>query len=255
LFVHGTPSWSFDFRYCIKNLSSNFRCIALDHIGFGLSDKPKNYTYSLSQHINNLTQLIEQLQLKDITLILHDFGGPIGLEYALKNKTNIKRIVLMNTWTGNFSDDPSFKKMERILKSPLLPFLYLNFNFSARYLLPKSFGDKKISRKILSQFTKPFSKKSNRYGTLGFAKSLLSEQQFFINQKKQIHQLTHLPILLIWGMKDQFVGAKYLNQFKQEFKHAKCIELTSAGHFPQEEESEKTMTAIRYFLESNIEYK
>jgi len=79
LFVHGTPTWSFLYRNYIKELSKNYRCIALDHLGFGLSDKPKNFPGTPQLHSENLKALIDALQLKDITLVVHDFGGPIGL--------------------------------------------------------------------------------------------------------------------------------------------------------------------------------
>lgn len=79
LFVHGTPSWSFDYRHIIKTLKINFRCIAIDHIGFGLSDKPEHYDYSTQNHSNTLAQFVHEKQLDEITLVVHDFGGVIGL--------------------------------------------------------------------------------------------------------------------------------------------------------------------------------
>ena len=81
--VHGSPVWSFIYRHLIKGLQANYRCIALDHLGFGLSDKPQKWIYTPEAHSDNLTKLIEHLQLKDITLVVHDFGGPIGLHYAI----------------------------------------------------------------------------------------------------------------------------------------------------------------------------
>ena len=84
LFVHGTPSWSFDFRKLIIDLSSTNRCIAIDHIGFGLSDKPKQYDYSTKNHANTLEKFILSKNLSNINLVVHDFGGPIGLSVAIK---------------------------------------------------------------------------------------------------------------------------------------------------------------------------
>ena len=129
LFVHGTPSWSFDFRYQIKALSEKYRCVALDHIGFGLSSKPEAYDYSTPNHARTLSKLIETLDLEDITLIIHDFGGVIGLDYAIKNPNNIKRMIALNTWLWDASNEPEYLKMLSILKSPLLPILYKWFNF------------------------------------------------------------------------------------------------------------------------------
>ncbi|MBI3234994.1 MAG: alpha/beta fold hydrolase, partial [Bacteroidetes bacterium] len=162
LFVHGTPSWSFDYRNIIKKLKSNYRCIAIDHMGFGLSDKPENYDYSTQNHSKTLEKFVLEKQLQNITLVVHDFGGPIGLNFAMKYPDKIKKLVILNSWLWSSANDPDFIKFSRILKSPLLPFLYRYLNFSPKYILPKSFGDKKISKKILLQYTKPFVDKSQR---------------------------------------------------------------------------------------------
>ena len=83
VFVHGTPDWSFVWRHLIKALSPRYRCIAPDNLGFGLSDKPRDASYAPPEQAANLRQLIEHLGLRDITLVLHDFGGPFGLSYAI----------------------------------------------------------------------------------------------------------------------------------------------------------------------------
>src|SRR5688572_5015084 len=91
LFVHGTPSWSFDYRNIIKDLSQSFRCIAIDHIGFGLSDKPEHYDYSTINHSKTLEKFILNKELSNFTLVVHDFGGPIGLNVAIHHPEKIKK--------------------------------------------------------------------------------------------------------------------------------------------------------------------
>ena len=92
LFVHGNPSWSFAWRNLIKGLSNNYRCIAVDHLGMGLSDKPQDYPYTISQHIQNLTTLIDELDLNQISLIGHDWGGCIGMGTAVRESRSIRTI-------------------------------------------------------------------------------------------------------------------------------------------------------------------
>jgi pimeloyl-ACP methyl ester carboxylesterase len=179
LFIHGTPSWSFDFRNVIKSLSKNYRCIAIDHVGFGLSDKPEFYDYSTQNHSWTLEKFVLELGLKNITLVLHDFGGPIGLDFAIRNPKLIKRITVLNSWLWSSEGDPKYLKLKRILKSPLLPLLYKYLNFSAKYILPSSFGDSKLSTKMKAQFTRPFENRKQRNGTLAFAHSLLNDQEWF----------------------------------------------------------------------------
>ena len=96
--VHGNPTWSFAYRKLIRGLSSRFRCIAMDHLGFGLSDKPGGWSYRPADHAGNLESLIETLGLKNITLVVQDWGGPIGLSYAVRRPENVRGIIILNSW-------------------------------------------------------------------------------------------------------------------------------------------------------------
>jgi len=244
LFVHGTPSWSFDFRNVIKQLSSKYRCIAIDHMGFGLSDKPKHYDYATTTHSSTLEKFVLEKQLRDITLVVHDFGGPIGLSFAMRHPDLIKNIVILNSWLWSSKTDPDFIKFSKILKSPLLPFLYRHLNFSPKFILPKSFGDKKISRQLLSQYTKPFANASERNGALAFAKSLLNDQDWFESLWLTKETISSKPVLLIWGMKDPVIKPHYLDRFLSGFPNAQVVKLETCGHFPQEEAPDAVVVSI-----------
>ncbi len=95
--IHGQPTWSFMYRKLVQDLCGDYRCVAPDLIGFGLSDKPSDWSYRVEAHGENLRRLIEQLGLKRITLVVHDWGGPIGMSYAVDHPDNIERIVFLNT--------------------------------------------------------------------------------------------------------------------------------------------------------------
>lgn len=249
LFVHGTPSWSFEWRHLIKALSANHRCIALDHIGFGLSDKPKNYNYTTQQHAANLEAFITKLGLKDITLTVHDFGGPIGLGYAVKYPDNIRRLIIFNTWMWDSRTMPGYEKNAKILKNPLLPFLYKFLNFSAKYAIPLSYGNKKLLTKAIHRmYTKPFGNAAERMGTLGFVKSLLNEQPWFESLWQQVDTICNKPTLFIWGMSDVFLTGDYLQKFEQKFSNKKTLQLPTAGHFPQEECVAEVEQAVKKLL-------
>jgi pimeloyl-ACP methyl ester carboxylesterase len=248
LFIHGTPSWSFDFRHLVKDLSRDFRCIAIDHIGFGLSDKPREYDYSTITHSETLKKFIEQRELKNITLVVHDFGGPIALSVAVQKPELFKRIVILNSWLWSSEGDADFIKLKRILKSPLTPLLYKYFNFSARFILPSTFGKKKLSKNILRSYTAPFRKIEERQGPLAFAKSLLNDQAWFGTLWDQRQVLSEKKILLIWGMEDPVVKSKYLDKFIEGFPDARVEKIDSAGHFPQEEEPQLVIRTIKQFL-------
>lgn len=248
LFVHGTPSWSFDFRNIIKELSKTHRCIAIDHIGFGLSDKPELYDYSTQNHSETLAKFIDHKQLEDFTMTVHDFGGPIGLSVAINRPNKIKNLIVLNSWLWSSENDPEFIKLKRILKSPLLPFLYKRLNFSPRFILPKSFGSKKLSRQLLPQYTKPFANSSERNGALAFVKSLLNDQQWFEELWTKKNAIAEKRTLFIWGMNDPVIKPKYLEKLRSGFPNSETVKLESCGHFPQEEEWEKVVESIRDFL-------
>jgi len=251
LFVHGTPSWSFDFRHQIRTLRNNHRCLAIDHLGFGLSDKPKDYNYDTLNHSQNLEQFALAKGLKEITLVVHDFGGPIGLHFALCHPDRIKRLVILNSWMWSSREDPEYQRLARILKNPLLPLLYRWFNFSARFVLPVSYGPNKPSKRILNHYTAPFHKKKEREGPLAFVRSLLQDQDWFESLWNQRAVISEKPALFIWGMQDPVIRPHHLNKFESGFKNHRSLRLEGCGHFPQEEKSETVTDAIRNFLSEN----
>lgn len=252
LFVHGTPSWSFDFRNSIKKLKQGHRCIAIDHVGFGLSDKPEHYDYSTQNHSKTLERFVLEKQLDNITLIVHDFGGAIGLNFAMRHPEKIKRLVILNSWLWSSKTDPDFLKLSKLLKSPLLPFLYRYCNFSPKFILPGSFGDRKLPKNLLKQYTQPFADKTQRNGALAFAQSLLNDQDWFEALWKKRQSISDKPTLFVWGMKDPVIKPHYLDKFQSGFINSKTVQLETCGHFPQEEQSEMVTKYILAFLTDKI---
>ena len=248
LFIHGTPSWSFDFRGVIQSLKSSYRCIAVDHIGFGLSDKPEHYDYNTMNHSATLEKFILQKQIDNFTMIVHDFGGPIGLNVAIQHPEKVKNLVIINSWLWSCSTDPDFLKLSQVLKSPLLPFLYRYLNFSPKFILPRSFGDRKLSRKLHRQYAKPFADKTQRNGALAFARSLLNDQEWFQELWNKKDVISQKPTLFIWGMKDPVIKPYYLEKFASGFPWSQKIKLETSGHFPQEEQSGLVTKEIYKFL-------
>lgn len=248
LFVHGTPSWSFDFRNVIRELRDQYRCVAFDHMGFGMSDKPGQYDYSTINHIRTLQLFIQQLELRNITLVVHDFGGPIGFGAALRDPDNIKRIVILNSWLWNCSDDPDYIKARKLLRSPLVPFLYRYLNFSPRFVLPQAIVYTKLSKRIRRHYTRPFAKPSQRNGPLAFVNSLLNDQECFEELWTKRNLLFRKPTLIIWGMRDPIVSTRYLMKFISGFPNSIVKKLDFSGHFPQEEQPRLVSSFLQSFL-------
>ena len=249
LFVHGTPSWSFEFRNVIKFLSKKYRCIAIDHIGFGLSEKPAKYDYTVQNHTASLLKLVTHLQLNQFTMLVHDFGGIIGLAAAEQIPEKIKGLVILNTWCRSIQDEPEYKKMKMILGSPLMPLLYRYLNFSAKYILPAAFGERsRLTPEIHQHFLRPFSKASERNGTIAFAKSLLRDQDYYASVGEKLSILKDKPVLIIWGMKDEFITEKHLLWMQEQFPGSKVVRYDDAGHFVLEEKSVVAGPVIAEFM-------
>lgn len=115
VFVHGNPGWSFEFRKQIKALSVTNRCIAVDHIGFGLSDKPYEWNYLPESHAENFAALMDSLNLSNITLVVSDWGGPIGLSYALKHSKKIDTTVKLDN-VGHYPQEEAPEELIQILQ-------------------------------------------------------------------------------------------------------------------------------------------
>ncbi len=248
LFVHGTPAWSFLYRRHIAALSKKYRCIAIDHLGFGLSEKPTDFPGTPQAHAHNLSEFIQQLDLQHITWVVHDFGGPIGLACAMQHPERSKRIVLFNTWLWETRSNPAAQKVDKIIRSALGRFLYLNLNFSPRVLLKQGFHDKKnLSKKLHRQYLLPFPRKNTRHSLLNLAKSLTGSSDWYQAQWEQLDAISDKPWLILWGMKDKFLTPDYLEKWTSRLPGA-AVHTWDCGHFVQEECPAESIEAIGAFM-------
>jgi pimeloyl-ACP methyl ester carboxylesterase len=251
LFIHGTPTWSFDWRRLVAAFSGGYRCVAPDHLGFGYSDRPKDFDYTPESHARNLEAFVRKLGLRDITLIVHDFGGPIGLPLPLNHPGLVKRVVLINTWMWSFAGDKAMERSGRIAGGARGKFLYRRANFSLRVLRPYAYGDRKkltasVHKRYLDRFPDAWSRERVLW-TL--ARCLLASGPFYDSLWERRDALRNLPVLLLWGMKDRAFPPSLLRRWKEALPGARTVEIPSAGHWPHEEEPEKVEAALREFLE------
>lgn len=248
LFVHGTPTWSFLYRDFIKELSIDYRCIAIDHLGFGLSDKPDSIPGTPQWHSRNLSEFIRKLDLQNITLVVHDFGGPIGLAAGIENSERIKKVVLFNSWLWATDQKKEVQKIDKTINSWLGKFLYLNMNFSPKVLLKKGFANKKgLSKEVHQQYIKPFPDKSSRIPLLNLAKALLGSSDWYQKQWEQLDELSDKEWLILWGTKDEFITMESLQKWQERLSNSKTTEF-GCGHFVQEERTDESIKEIVNFM-------
>jgi len=251
LFVHGTPTWSFLYRDFIRQFSQTHRCIAIDHFGFGLSEYPENFIGTPQSHAANLVEFIDQMGLSNITLVVHDFGGPIGLGAAMQRPEKIARVVLFNTWLWETKTLPEVKKIDRIINSWLGRWMYFSLNFSAKVLLRQGFAEKKkLTKTVHSQYLGPFSTRESRKAPYQLALSLAGSSDWYRQQWEQLDLLRHKPFLIIWGTKDAFLTPAFLGKWKSALTNAQVMELP-VGHFSQEEAPTEGIGTMEAWLLNN----
>jgi haloalkane dehalogenase len=249
LFVHGTPTWSFEWRHLIRAFAPTHRCIAPDHIGFGLSDRPRNFAYTPDAHADNLAQFVERLNPEPLTLVVHDYGGPIGLPLCLRHSERVRRLVLVNTWMWSFAGDRDMESKGRIAGGRLGRFLYRWANFSLRVLTPYAYGDKrKLTPEIHRQYLDRFADRWARGAVLWpLAHAILGSSDYYDSLWKDRDKLRGRPALIVWGMKDPAFGARQLARWRETLPSARAVEI-DAGHWPHEESPDSVADAMREFL-------
>ena len=255
LFVHGNPTWSFYWRHLVQGLSTAHRTIAVDHIGCGLSDKPADYTYTLERHRDNLVKLVTSLDLNDVTLVVHDWGGAIGLSTLLQIPERFSRIVLFNT--GAF---PPFYIPWRIrlCRFPWLGSIAIRyFNLFARAALTMAVEHhERMTPTVRQGLLAPYQQVQDRVAIDGFVRDIPFTSAHptwntLVDVEAGLSTLSQLPIQIIWGMKDWCFDSRCLQRFQEIFPAASVHPLEDAGHYVVEDAHETILPLMKSFLESN----
>jgi len=252
LFVHGNPTWSFAWRNLIKDLSTDYRCVAVDHIGCGFSDKPQDYSYTLDQHVANLVRLIETLDLTRVTLIAHDWGGAIGMGAATRNPERFSRFVLMNTAAYRSTQIPLRIAACRIPLFGTLAVRGLNaFARAAIYMAVTN--HRRMTRAVRAGYLAPYGNWADRIATLRFVEDIpLKKQHPSYGTLKEIEegltQFREYPVLFPWGERDWCFTPEFLEEFLNFFPDAETLRIPDAGHYVFEDAYERLIPRIRQFL-------
>lgn len=250
VFAHGTPTWSFEWRHLIRALSPRWRCVAPDHLGFGLSERPMQAEYTPEAHARRFRGWMEALDLRDVTLVVHDYGGPIALPVALDDASRVARLVVLNSWMWSFEGDRDMERKARLAGGRLGLFLYRAFNASLKLITPSAYGDRrKLTKRIHGQLLAPFAGVDSRERVLwALAHALLGSSAHYASVWERRGALARLPALVVWGVLDPAFPPRFLSRWREALPGARVVELP-VGHWPQEEAPDDVLGAIRSFLE------
>lgn len=259
--VHGNPTWSFYFRNLIKRLRDRYRVIALDHIGCGLSDKPgdEDYAYTLSRRVEDLGSLIKSVAPEGaITLVVHDWGGMIGMAWAVQNPERIKKLVLLNTAAFPLPESKPFPFPLWLARNTRVgSVLVERFNAFSR-VASRVCVTEKMAPQVKAGFEAPYVAPENRLATLRFVQDipLKPEDQAYkivADTEGRLNIFADRPILIGWGHKDFVFDKHFLARWKEIYPGAEYVEYPEAGHYVLEDRRDDLIERIDAFLRKEKE--
>ncbi len=282
LFVHGNPTWSFAWRRALRGLASRVRCVAPDHIGCGLSDKPQVYPYGLGTHVENLERLVLALGVERLTLVVHDWGGPIGLGFARRHPELVERLVVANTAAFPSAGAPvppldpptgipptpggltngtpagfSFRLPLRLAacRVPLLGALAVRgFNAFARGAI-RSAVEKPLSAAARRGYLLPLDSWRSRVAVLAFVQDIpLAPGDPSWGElaaiERSLENYRDRPALILWGERDWVFTPRFRDQWERRLPGARAVRFERAGHWLFEDEPEAFARELTAFVDS-----
>ncbi len=258
--LHGNPSWSFYYRHLVRELRSDHRVIVPDHIGCGLSDKPADslYSFTLKQRVDDLESLLDHLDIKsNITLVVHDWGGMIGMAYATRHPERIARLVILNTAAFHLPQNKPFPAALRICRDTQFgAFLVQGFNIFARGAALVGCKRNPMSAELRQAYCAPYDSWQHRVATLRFVQDIPLQEgdsgyDIVTGVQENLQQFAKLPICICWGEKDFVFDRHFLAEWRQRFPQAEVHSFADCGHYILEDAKTEVIPLIRQFLSAH----
>ncbi|MGW8194039.1 MAG: alpha/beta fold hydrolase [Desulforhopalus sp.] len=251
--VHGNPTWSFYYRKLISSLQSRHRVIAYDHMGCGLSDKPNTYPYCLDKHIENLERLLDHLEIERFSLVMHDWGGAIGLGCAVKRAECIDRVVVMNSAAFRSRRMPLRIRLCRTpIFGQIIVRLFNGFAWPAQFMAVV----KRMAPETAAAYLAPYDSWRNRVAIFRFVEDIpMSPHHRSYDTLVGIEQglpglnKRHIPFLILWGGKDFCFNDHFYKQWQKHFPAAEKHYFCDGGHYILEDKFEDIEPIVQSFLE------
>jgi len=234
LFLHGNPTWSFLYRHIIRRLSGRFRCLAVDYPGFGLSVARPGYSFKPREHSAVLEKFVAALDLRDIGLMVQDWGGPIGLGVAGRNPGRIRALFICNTWAWPAQEARQLKWFSRIAGSAVARFFILNFNAFVNLVIPSGIS-RHLSPAEMRAYRCPFPTRASRMPTAVFPREILHSRTYLAEVEANLARLRDKPALILWGDRDTAFKESERRRFEGIFTNHHTRVLKGARHFVQED--------------------
>jgi haloalkane dehalogenase len=252
--LHGNPTWSFFYRRLIVDLRNSFRVIVPDHLGCGLSAKPQDYPYRLKDHIANVEGLLRALDVTNFSLVMHDWGGAIGMGVAGNRPEQVDSFVIMNTAAF---PSPRIPLRISVCRTPILgDFLIRGLNAFAKGALTMAVT-RPLSPAVAAGFLAPYDTWANRIGVLRFVQDIpLSPKDAswatLLEIEKKLINFEHSPMLLLWGGRDFCFNRHFFDEWLARFPQAERKYFEDAGHYLLEDAFEEIAPRIHDFFRRHL---
>lgn len=251
LFLHGNPTWSFLWRHLVRELSATHRCVAIDHVGCGLSSKPHAWEYTLAAHAGNALALVERLDLQRVTLVVHDWGGAIGMSLASRAPGRFARLMALNT-----AAFPGAMPLRiRACRAPFVgPLLVERLNAFAG-LLPR-FGvadPSRMSDAARAGFAFPYRDANDRRAIRRFVEDIPTTASHpswkeLTAASQAVARFVHRPVSIVWGERDWCFTPRFRAQWQSRLPSARVVPIAHAGHLVTEEAPREVEAELRALL-------
>jgi len=264
--LHGEPTWGYLYRKFIPPLSKTHRILVPDHMGFGKSETPQDREYTLRTHVENLTALIEELDLNDITFVAQDWGGPICAGYAVRQPARVKRFCLMNTLLGYGPFVENAPKLPHLHTSQWFKWVAEGLKDGSYYEVLGNLGitvqsvmkiigfenSSLIDETWIRAYSSPFDTKEECKGAIEFPLDVVNQRiaDYVMEGATGVEELRKKPAMLAEGMLDRAIPpARAIADFRILYPIGPIVELENAGHFCQEDVPDTLVALIQQFIQ------
>jgi len=257
--LHGNPSWSYYWRHLVVGLSDRYRCIVPDHVGMGLSDKPGDdaYRYTLQSRVDDLKSLLGSLGITGpVTLAVHDWGGMIGIGWALSHMPQVRRLVILNTAAFPLPEAKAMPWQLTLGRDSRLGALLIR-GFNAFSAIASHVGvERKMPRDVRRAYVAPYDSWAHRIATLRFVQDIPLREgdaawSLVAEAGRRLHEFADRPVFIGWGLRDFVFDRHCLDAFTAALPHAEVRAFDDAGHYVLEDKHEVLVPEIRRFLDAN----
>ena len=246
LLLHGNPAWSFLYRKIIVGLKPQFRCVAPDYPGYGMSSAPAGYRFTPREHSAVLEAFVDQLQLHDLTLMVQDWGGPIGLGLGGRRPELVRRLIIGNTFAWPLSGEFRVRMFSALMGGPIGRTLNHWFMLVPRFFFARGLAQHH-SREVLDLYFAPWRDPARRPPAAIGPRQLIAASAYLKEVEANLPRLADRPALIVWGTRDFAFQAGERKRFEATFPNHRTVLFDNASHFLQEDVGDRIAETFKAF--------